>query len=179
MIASKIYRDLKPVLFNPIGSLQLCMANEGIPTDKVQTHIGPVWDGLRTVWIREFMERDKETKACHSDDFPAAPFKHLRHLSPSLMLPNFDFLLLMRLYVQMSLSVSLFVWLCKSQPKLLKSFSWLNKLWEINTTEHNGCWNESCHCSGFAKIKYFDHLISKTSAELNECQTGITLCHYF
>lgn len=49
MIASKIYRDIKPVLFNPIGSLQLCMANKGIPIDKVKTHIGPVWDGMRTV----------------------------------------------------------------------------------------------------------------------------------
>lgn len=55
------------------------------------------------------MERDEKAKSCHSDDFPAAPFKHLRHLSPSLMLPNFDFLLLMRLYIQIAPAISLSV----------------------------------------------------------------------
>lgn len=52
------------------------------------------------------MERDEKTKSCHSDNFPAAPFKHLRHLSTSLMLPNVDFLLLMRLYIQIAHSIS-------------------------------------------------------------------------
>lgn len=55
------------------------------------------------------MEIDEKAKSCHSDDFPAAPFKHLRHLSPSLMLPNFDFLLLMRLYIQIAPAISLSV----------------------------------------------------------------------
>lgn len=127
ILASKIYRDIKPVLFNPIGNLQFCMANGGIPTDRVQTHIGPVWEGMRTVWIRELMGRDEETKSCHSDHFPAAPFKHLRHLSPSLMLPNFDFLLLMRLYIQIApfISFSVCVFMDgsnKSQPKHFKTF---------------------------------------------------------
>lgn len=148
----------------------------------------------RTVWIREAMERDEETKSCHSDDFPAAPFKHLRHLSPSLMLPHFDFLLLMRLYVQIAPSVSFSVCLyfrmrvLRVNLNFLKLFSWLSKLWEIYLIEQNWCCNESCHCRGFAIFEYSDNLIiGKTCVELSRCQAGVivwstyhvSVCKYF
>lgn len=52
-IASKIYRNIEPVPFNSISSLQLYMASKGIPRDivRLRTHIGPVWDHMRTGWI--------------------------------------------------------------------------------------------------------------------------------
>lgn len=153
-------------MFNPIGSLQFCMANEGIPTDRAQTHIGPVWESVRTIWIRELMERDEETKTCYSDNFPEAPFKHLRHLSPSLMLPNFDFLLLMRLYIQIAPSISFSVCVFvdgspKSHLKHLKHIAWFSKHWEIYLTKQNGRSEESCHCSDFTMFKNSDDYFGK------------------
>lgn len=180
MIASKIYRDIKPVLFNPIGSLQLCMANEGILTDRVQTHIGPVWEGVRTRWIREVMERDEETKSCHSDNFPAAPFKHLRHLSPSLMLPNFDFLLLMRLYIQIVPSISLSVCLyfrmgvLRVNLKFLERSSWFSKSGKLIWLSRMDTVTRAVTTVGFAIFKYSDHLIWKTCVKhMDICQTGV------